>query len=735
MFVVVAYVGADFALKIQFVILAILVAALVSFFAGGWGDVGSPTTTASYTDGVTFWVVFAVFFPAVTGIEVGISLSGDLKDPSRSIPVGTIASIAVTAVVYILAAVWFSTHLSPAELIDNTSAMSEIAAVPALILAGVAASTLSSALGSVLAAPRTLQAVAGDRVVPRWMASQMGSATEPRAAVLLTGVVAVAVIWAGDLDVVAPIITMFFLNTYGMVNLVAAIEKGVGNPSFRPTFAVKWWVPALGALGCYGAMFLINAPATVAAIVVTYGIYFALRRREVVGRWGDVRSGVWTSLARFALLKLERGGGGGDSRNWRPNLMVFTGQPHNREHLVALADWLSLGRGVVTFSQLITGRVEEPNKPALRAQARERIRTYISDHRMAAFAEAQIVSDFAEGAVAVSQAHGIGPARVQHGRDGVEPDARRPRAPARRAPRPRRAGASRPCSSTSTAIAGSAVAGRSTCGGAGGAATATSCSSWPTSSPATATGTGPRSASSASSGAPKPSTASARTPRRCWRRSASRPRLFFRLAQVRFLLPPLRQRPEDIPLLVEHFLEQQVERTGRKPALEPSAMRWIQQYDWPGNIRELRNAIEKAVALSTHGVITADYFQEELSEHIYAPRTPSQLSASAPAPPGVPSDTPAPRPTDAPGAPGAPIQYASPRDRQWAQAHTRILTEDRDIVAFKEAKEEIIAMFERQYLTMLLDRTGQNISKAARKAGIDRRHFYRLLKKHEIEVD
>ena len=286
--------------------------------------------------------------------------------------------------------------------------MGEIALFPLLILAGVAASTLSSALGSVLAAPRTLQAVAGDRVVPKWMAGQMGSPTEPRAAVLLTGVVAVGVIWAGDLDVVAPVITMFFLNTYGMVNLVAAIEKGVGNPSFRPTFGVKWWVPALGALGCYGAMFLINAPATVAAIVVTYGIYFALKRRETAEAWGDVRSGVWTSLARFALLKLERGGGAGDARNWRPNLMVFTGQPHNREHLVALADWLSLGRGVVTFSQLITGEVEDRGRPALREKAQGRIREYIADHRMAAFAEAQIVSDFRAGAVAVAQAHGIG---------------------------------------------------------------------------------------------------------------------------------------------------------------------------------------------------------------------------------------------------------------------------------------------------------------------------------------
>ena len=406
LFVVIAWVGADFALKIQFVILAILIAAIGSFFAGGWGDISSPTLAASYTENVSFWVVFAVFFPAVTGIEVGISLSGDLKDPSRSIPIGTIASILVTAGVYVAAAVWFATHMTADELINNTGAMAEISAIPILILAGVAASTLSSALGSVLAAPRTLQAVAGDRVVPKWMAGQLGSPTEPRAAVLLTGAVAVAVIWAGDLDVVAPVITMFFLNTYGMVNLVAAIEKAVGNPSFRPRFAVRAWVPALGAVGCYGAMFLINAPATVAAIVVTYGIYFGLRRRALAGTWGDVRSGVWTSLARFALLKLERRGAAGDARNWRPNLMVFTGQPHNREHLVALSEWLSLGRGLVTFSQLITTR--EGNPTALREKARGRIREYIQDHRMAAFAEAQIVDDFASGALAVAQGHGIG---------------------------------------------------------------------------------------------------------------------------------------------------------------------------------------------------------------------------------------------------------------------------------------------------------------------------------------
>lgn len=406
-FVVIAYVGADFALQIQYGILAILVAALVSFFSGGWDDFMRPNLMPQYTEGVGFWAVFAVFFPAVTGIEVGISLSGDLKDPGKSIPRGTIASILVTACVYIAAAAWLAFHLSAEDLIANTFAMAEIARVPWLILAGVCAATLSSALGSVLAAPRTLQAIARDRVVPPWMAGQMGSPTEPRAAVLLTGVVAVVIIWMGDLDFVAPIITMFFLNTYGMVNLVAAVERLVGNPSFRPRFRVPTIVSFLGAAGCYGAMFLINAPATIAAIVISYGIFFLLSRRRVTRTWGDVRSGIWTSLARYALLNLERRPPR-DTRNWRPNIMVFTGQPHNREHLVDVAEWLGLGRGIVTFFQLIVGSENDHSKPELRETAQKHIREYIQERRMAAFAEAQVVPEFMSGAVSVAQAHGVG---------------------------------------------------------------------------------------------------------------------------------------------------------------------------------------------------------------------------------------------------------------------------------------------------------------------------------------
>ena len=407
-FIIIAYIGADIALKIQFGILAVLAVSLISFFIGGLTSplTTDPPLTSNYAEGMNFWVVFAVFFPAVTGIEVGTSLSGDLKDPGKSIPLGTIASIVVTAIIYVAVALLLALKSDPAQLIGDSLAMQSLAQWPMLIMLGVWASTLSSALGSVLAAPRTLQAISRDSILPASMASRLGSRTEPRAAVLITGAVAFGVIWLGSLNAVAPIITMFFLNTYGMVNLVAGIEKFIGNPSFRPRLRIPSWVSLLGALGCYGAMFLINPVATLFAIAVTYGVYFILKRRNLKHAWGDVRSGIWFALSRYTLLNLEAQDW--HVRNWRPSIMVFTGQPYNRQQLVEVADWLSRGQGLVTFFQLIAGDVHDPGVRGLRDTALKHIRRFIEDHGMNAFSEVEIVSDFNQGALMVVQAHGIG---------------------------------------------------------------------------------------------------------------------------------------------------------------------------------------------------------------------------------------------------------------------------------------------------------------------------------------
>ena len=284
--------------------------------------------------------------------------------------------------------------------------MRDIALFPPLILIGVWAATLSSALGSIVAAPRTLQAMARDGIVPRVLGSRLGSRTEPRVGVLVTAAIAFAIIWAGDLNVVAPIITMFFLNTYGMTNLVAGIEKLVGNPSFRPRAKIHPGLSLLGAAGCYGAMFVINLPATIVAILISYGIYFYLERRSTIRTWGDVRNGIWFSLARQSLLNLERSVY--HAKNWRPNILVFTGQPHNRAPLVEVANLLTRGYGIVSFYQLLVGDIDQLARRRLRSVARRQIAHSSRSRTCRPLRRRTLWRIFYAGAVTVCQANGVG---------------------------------------------------------------------------------------------------------------------------------------------------------------------------------------------------------------------------------------------------------------------------------------------------------------------------------------
>lgn len=405
-FALLAWVGADFAFKIQNLILIVLGASIFSFFSGGWSTIGDPVLSSGYTDGNNFWTVFAVFFPAVTGIAVGASMSGDLKNPADSIPKGTLWSIGVSTVIYLAAVVWLALHGSRSQLIENELIIKDIAYWPQLIFAGIYAATLSSALGSILAAPRTLEALSNDGVAPAKLKARLGSKTEPRMGVVVTTVITLITIWAGDLDVVAPVITMFFLNTYGMTNLAAGLQLLIDNPSFRPSFKIPWWLAFLGVIGCYGAMFLIHTPATIAAIIISSAIFIQLERRALEKTWGDVRSGVWFALARRALVQLETVTW--HVKNWRPSILVFTGQPHNREHLVEMAEWLSIGKGIVTFVQLVPGDTEELMKSGAIQTARKEIDDYIRQRGLQAFSASVAAESYVTGSDVIMQSHGVG---------------------------------------------------------------------------------------------------------------------------------------------------------------------------------------------------------------------------------------------------------------------------------------------------------------------------------------
>ncbi|MCA8940022.1 MAG: amino acid permease, partial [Planctomycetes bacterium] len=346
-----------------------------------------------------------VFFPAVTGIAVGASMSGDLKDPGKNIPRGTLASIVFTAIIYFAATYWIGVNVSQDDLVNKKMAMRDIAIWGDLIILGVWAATLSSALGSVMAAPRTLQALAYDRVMPRFVASQLGSKTEPRVAVIVTTTIAVTIIWMGDLEAVATILTMFFLNSYGIINLSAGLEKLVGNPSYRPKFNIHWSLSLLGALGCYSAMLLITVPFTLLVIAISFFVFVLLERRKMKTDFGDVRSGLWFSVARHSLLRLEDKEQ--EIKNWRPNVIVFAGQTQKREYLCDMGEWLAKGKGIVSFVQLIAGNTSELAGSGLRDAGRRQMRAALKERGISGFADCHIVSDFDGGALSVAQSYGV----------------------------------------------------------------------------------------------------------------------------------------------------------------------------------------------------------------------------------------------------------------------------------------------------------------------------------------
>ena len=402
-----AYVGAGWAIKVQYFIMTILFMAIVVFMGGAVLNFSPELLTKNWASGYTlidttnplsdrysFWLVFAIYFPAVTGINAGLNMSGDLKDSAKSLPVGTLAAVGVGFLVYLSQILLSGAAYTREELIHRPFELlldSAPLGLGFLIIAGVFAATLSSALGSILGAPRVLQALARDPILnvlkPFAKGSEQGD--EPQRALFLTTAITIAVLcWAymnsgGDaLNIIASVITMFFLYTYGMINLAAFIEAFGKNPSFRPRFKLFHWGTALlGGVGCIFAAFLIDAlAATVAAILIS-GLVLYLRNKQTKASFGDARRGFVYASTRKNLLQLAEMEE--DAKNWRPTMLVFSGNPNTREALVTYAVWLSSGRGIVFLADILLGKLEALKSH--RKSAIKRLKDFCREKNIQAF--------------------------------------------------------------------------------------------------------------------------------------------------------------------------------------------------------------------------------------------------------------------------------------------------------------------------------------------------------------
>ena len=396
--------GADLAIKTQYVVMAAIALALVSFFAGTGGD-GAPTEiTWLNSEGAAFGVVFAVFFPAVTGIMAGVGMSGDLRNPRSDLPKGTMAAIFTGMAIYLALPVVLALMVSTETLIDDNKVFWSVSRWPMLIYLGVWGATISSAVGSLLTAPRTLQALAWDGLAPGIAGRGFGPANEPRIGTAITFGIALVGVLMGSLNVIAPVLTMFFLATYGFTNLACGLEKWSASPSFRPDFEVPAWVSLFGALACFYVMSIISLPAMLLALVCCLGIFVVTERRQLESDYGDARWGIWSALARAALLNLKRADY--HAQNWRPSLIILGGDHIKRRYLLDFGSAIVQDRGIVTYFHLLRGRVAD-----LASSKRSLVMAMEAEAAQGhgnVFFRVDIVQDVFEGAVAAAQSYGVG---------------------------------------------------------------------------------------------------------------------------------------------------------------------------------------------------------------------------------------------------------------------------------------------------------------------------------------
>lgn len=401
---VVAYLSANLALKMQFVIMLFISASLISFFAGRPSADMMSISSAVSSAQESFWPVFAVFFPAVTGILAGLSMSGDLKNPEKSIPRGTFLAIFVSYAIYIAIPI-FLTHLKiPKEaLISDLFIMKSLARWPFFILLGLWGAALSSALGSMLGAPRTLQALSKDRALPAWAGKGFGKNNDPRIATILSFILAFAGILTGNLNAIASILTIFFLATYAFLNLVAALEGFLNNPSWRPKFRAHWGLSLAGALSCLMAMFMINAGASFITIFICAGVYYITKRRRLKESWGDIRYGVISLVIREALYRLAQHLP--NEKAWRPNILVLSGSPSTRWYLIELADAIAHGKGFLTVAVVLPKDVEQDRVENMETS----IHGYLKKRSVPAIVKVAGGKDIFEGSKELVKTYGFGP--------------------------------------------------------------------------------------------------------------------------------------------------------------------------------------------------------------------------------------------------------------------------------------------------------------------------------------
>ncbi|MFP4488026.1 MAG: hypothetical protein ACLFN1_01855 [Bacteroidales bacterium] len=357
--------GANMGIKTLYFVVAILAVSIILFFLGSTEHATESSyslESAAFRNKESFFLVFAIIFPAFTGMTAGVGLSGDLRDPSKSIPLGTTIATFTGLIIYIFIVYKLASSASVDDLLNNQFVMGKIAIGGNVIIPmGLAASTISSALGSVMVAPRTLQALAADRSFPSsginwWLSRGRKKDKEPVHASIVTVSIAMVFVALGNVNAVAGIISMFFMVTYGSLCLISFLNHFGASPSYRPSFRSRWYFSMAGFIISLWVMFKINASYALIAIIVMSLLY------AYINYYNKDRQGLESIFAnslfqlnRNLQVYLQKSAGKETFTEWRPSAICISKNSFERDTAFHLLNWISFKYGFGTYLHRIEG--------------------------------------------------------------------------------------------------------------------------------------------------------------------------------------------------------------------------------------------------------------------------------------------------------------------------------------------------------------------------------------------
>ena len=370
--------GANMGVKTLYVIVGILAISLILFFLGSteYAEVSTFSLfKAEMRNMDQFFFIFAIIFPAFTGMTAGVGLSGDLKNPAKSIPIGTTVATFAGMIVYVFVSWKLAASASESDLLNHQLIMGKIAVAGWIVIpVGLAASTLSSAIGSIMVAPRTLQALSVDRSFPGKRINAYLKSNDhkgdPQSATIVTILIAFIFVAIGDVNIVARIISMFFMVTYGSLCLISFLNHFGSSPSYRPSFRSRWYFSLIGFVTSLYVMFKIDAVYALIALSAMAGIYL------LVDSYHKDRKGleiIFTNsifqVNRAMQVFLQKARKRNVFKEWRPSSICISDRSFERKQAFRLQNWLAYKYGFGTYIHFMEGYFSK----AANAEARENL--------------------------------------------------------------------------------------------------------------------------------------------------------------------------------------------------------------------------------------------------------------------------------------------------------------------------------------------------------------------------